>query len=103
MDWNQIASLSTEDVYKFRKELFVQVFDIIYSYHRNGDDEIIVCYLLETFDLYPELKDMYISYANTQSNIKDLWSDSKMIMRFFKKLIIVYDSIIQKKEIESAK
>jgi hypothetical protein len=98
MDWQSFSQPSVLNTYKFRKETFKQLFDLMYEKVQKGDGDELVAYLLAVFEDFPEIQQMFENYFDAHSEEGDIWSNQKVILRFFKKLDIIYETLINKIE-----
>lgn len=98
MDWDTFTTPSQQRIYSFRKELFS---DIFYStwreYKKTDDTKILVAVLLQVMNDFPDLRELFDHYYDQYGDTDKIWSDKKIVFRFFQKLIIVYENIENQK------
>lgn len=96
-DWSQFCALTPERVMLFRKELFADINKLLWKeVSEKKDTRATVSVFLQLMNDFPMLKDIFDNYLLQFEGETVAWSNEKVILRFLKRMEIVYDSLEKK-------
>lgn len=96
VDWNAFSTPTLQKEMRFKAEIFNDVLNMVWEeYVKENDDSIFVAVFLALIEDFPNLKELFDNYYESLrvDDYDSVWSDKKIILRFFTKLYIIYENL----------
>lgn len=77
----------------FKKEIFSDIVNMMWQeYQKSGDNKHFAPTFLALLEDFPDLKQLFDNYYQKCTEDESLWSDKKIILRFLRKITIIYET-----------